>query len=113
MRDINVLSCFDGASCGQLALSKLGVSVGAYYASEIDKYAIQVTQANFPNTIQVGDITKVNIYKFNHHIDLMMGGSPCQGFSFAGHQLNLMTHVPSYSLTSYVYVMYYYLCMYY
>ena len=88
MRDINVLSCFDGSSCGQLALSKLGISVGAYYASEIDKYAIQVTQANFPNTIQVGDITKVSLYRFNHHIDLMMGGSPCQGFSFAGHQLN-------------------------
>ena len=88
MRDINVLSCFDGSSCGQLALKKLGIPIGAYYASEIDKYAIQVTQANFPNTIQVGDITKINLYRFNHHIDLMIGGSPCQGFSFAGHQLN-------------------------
>ena len=88
MRDINVLSCFDGASCGQLALNKLGIPIGAYYASEIDKYAIQVTQANFPNTIQLGDIKKVGYTRFNHHIDLMMGGSPCQGFSFAGHQLN-------------------------
>jgi len=88
MRDINVLSCFDGSSCGQLALSKLGISVGAYYASEIEPYPIKVTQANFPNTIQIGDITKVNYTSFHHHIDLMMGGSPCQGFSFAGHQLN-------------------------
>ena len=88
MRDINVLSCFDGASCGQLALKKLGVPVGAYYASEIEPYPIKVTQANFPNTIQLGDITKVSYTSFRHHIDLMMGGSPCQGFSFAGHQLN-------------------------
>ena len=88
MRKINVLSCFDGCSGGQLALQKAGIDVGTYYASEIDKYAMQVTQANFPNTIQVGDITKVSLHRFQNHIDLMMGGSPCQGFSFAGHQLN-------------------------
>jgi DNA-cytosine methyltransferase len=95
---MNVLSCFDGSSCGQLALQKLGITFdgkgSTYYASEIDKYAIQVTQANFPNTIQVGDISK---YLANPmylqgrdvpKIDLIMGGSPCQGFSFAGHQLN-------------------------
>jgi len=85
---MNVLSCFDGLSCGQLALDKAGVLVDVYYASEIDKYAIKVTQANFPNTIQVGDISKVDASSFNHDIDLMMGGSPCQGFSFAGKQLN-------------------------
>ena len=85
---MNVLSCFDGLSCGQLALDKAGVLVDVYYASEIDKYAMQVAQANFPNTIQVGDITKINLHRFQHHIDLMIGGSPCQGFSFAGHQLN-------------------------
>ena len=84
---MNVFSCFDGASCGQLALTKLGVLISNYYASEIDKYAIQVTQANFPNTIQLGDITKVDISQLPK-IDLMMGGSPCQGFSFAGKQLN-------------------------
>jgi DNA-cytosine methyltransferase len=88
MRKINVLSCFDGCSGGQLALQKAGIDVGTYYASEIDKYAIEVTQANFPNTIQLGDITKVGFTRFNHHVDLMMGGSPCQGFSFAGKQLN-------------------------
>ncbi len=89
---MNVLSCFDGASCGQLALQKLGITFdgkeNVYYASEIDKYAMQVTQANFPNTIQLGDITEVRYTSFNHHIGLMMGGSPCQGFSFAGKQLN-------------------------
>jgi DNA (cytosine-5)-methyltransferase 3A len=89
---MNVFSCFDGASCGQLALKKLGITFdgqeNVYYASEIDKYAIQVTQANFPNTIQLGDITEVGYRSFNHHIGLMMGGSPCQGFSFAGKQLN-------------------------
>jgi len=84
---MNVFSCFDGASCGQLALQKLGIPISNYYASEIDKYAIQVTQANFPNTIQLGDITKVDVDDLPK-IDLMMGGSPCQGFSFAGKQLN-------------------------
>tara|TARA_R100000458_G_scaffold30869_1_gene28292 strand:- start:202 stop:1380 length:1179 start_codon:yes stop_codon:yes gene_type:complete len=88
MTPINVLSCFDGCSGGQLALQRTGIPIGAYYASEIDPHAIKVTQANFPNTIQLGDITKVFYRSFNHHIGLMMGGSPCQGFSFAGKQLN-------------------------
>jgi len=85
---MNVLSCFDGLSCGQLALDKAGVLVDVYYASEIDKYAMKVAQANFPNTIQLGDVSEVDASSFNHDIDLMMGGSPCQGFSFAGKQLN-------------------------
>ena len=88
MTPINVLSCFDGCSGGQLALQRVGIPVGVYHASEIDPHAIKVTQANFPNTIQLGDITKVFYRSFNHHIGLMMGGSPCQGFSFAGKQLN-------------------------
>ena len=82
------VSCFDGLSCGQLALDKAGIKIHKYYASEIDKYAMKVAQANFPNTIQIGDITKVDASSFDHDIDLMMGGSPCQGFSFAGKQLN-------------------------
>lgn len=83
---IIVLSLFDGMSCGQLALQKLGIKVKQYYAAEIDKHAIQVTQHNFPNTIQLGDVTKV-FAKDLPKIDLLIGGSPCQGFSFAGKQL--------------------------
>ena len=83
---MKVLSLFDGMSCGQIALDQLGIPVETYYASEIDKYAIQVTQANYPNTIQVGDVCNLNSKDFAD-VDLIMGGSPCQGFSFAGKQL--------------------------
>ena len=86
-KGINVLSLFDGMSCGQIALERAGIKVENYYASEIDKYAIQVTQHNYPNTIQLGDVTKVKA-KDLPKIDLLCGGSPCQGFSFAGKQLN-------------------------
>jgi len=82
-----VLSVFDGMSCGQIALKELGVPVKKYYASEIDKFAIEQTQHNFPDTIQLGDVTKVKA-KDLPKIDLFIGGSPCQGFSFAGKQLN-------------------------
>ena len=83
---MKVLSLFDGMSCGQIALDQLGIKVDKYYASEIDKYAIQVTQKNYPNTIQVGDICELDPQDFQD-VDLIMGGSPCQGFSFAGKQL--------------------------
>ena len=83
---IKVLCLFDGMSCGQIALDQLGIEVDTYYASEIDKYAIEITQKNFPKTIQVGDITKLDPKDFAD-VDLIMGGSPCQGFSFAGKQL--------------------------
>lgn len=79
---INVLSLFDGMSCGQIALDRLGIKVNNYYASEIDKYAVQVTQANYPNTIQLGDVRNINS-KDLPKIDLLMGGSPCQDLSFA------------------------------
>ena len=84
---MNVLSLFDGMSCGQLALQRAGIQVENYYAAEIDKYAIKVTQANFPETVQLGDVTAIDPDSLPD-IDLLIGGSPCQGFSFAGKQLN-------------------------
>ena len=83
---MNVLSLFDGMSCGMIALDRLGIKVDKYYASEIDKYAMQVSAANYPEIIQVGDITKLDLSTLPQ-IDLVIGGSPCQGFSFAGKQL--------------------------
>jgi len=83
---MNVLSLFDGMSCGRIALERLGIQVDNYYASEIDKYAIKVSEANYPDIIQVGDVTQLDTSTLPM-IDLVMGGSPCQGFSFAGKQL--------------------------
>lgn len=84
---INVLSQFDGISCGQLALQRAGVPVDNYFASEIDKYAIQIAQKNFPNTIQLGDVKNWRSWDLPR-IDLLIAGSPCQGFSIAGKRLN-------------------------
>jgi len=85
--EMNVLSLFDGMSCGQIALERAGIKVENYFASEIDKYAIKVTKHNYPNTKHIGDVTKVKGADLPK-IDLLLGGSPCQGFSFAGKQLN-------------------------
>lgn len=79
---MNVLSLFDGISCGQLALQRAGIKVDKYYASEIKEIAIKVTQANFPNTIQLGDVRKIDLDKLQD-IDLLIGGSPCQDLSIA------------------------------
>lgn len=84
---INVLSLFDGISCGQIALERQGIEIENYFASEIDKHAIKVTQTNYPKTIQLGDVTKITS-KDLPKIDLLIGGSPCQGFSFIGKGLN-------------------------
>lgn len=90
MNKINVLSCFDGMSCGQIALDKLGIECENYFASEIDKNAIEVTQSNYPNTKQIGSIVDVDGYKLPK-IDLMFGGSPCQSFSMAGTKKGMIT----------------------
>jgi site-specific DNA-cytosine methylase len=86
-KKINVLSLFDGIGCGQIALERAGINVDTYFASEVDRHAIMVTQHNYPNTIQLGDVTDVNAQDLPE-INLLIGGSPCQGFSFAGKQLN-------------------------
>ena len=80
---MNVLSLFDGMSCGQIALDRLGIKVDNYLASEIDKYAIQVTQKNYPNTIQLASVTDIKGSELPN-IDLLIGGSPCQSFSTMG-----------------------------
>ena len=79
---MNVLSLFDGISCGQIALERAGIKVDNYYASEIKPIAIKVTQAHYPNTIQLGDVTKIEAKELPK-IDLLIGGSPCQDFSCA------------------------------
>lgn len=84
---MNILSPFDGMGCGQIALNKLNIHIDKYFASEIDKYAIKITQKNYPETIQIGDVLKVKA-KNLPKIDLLIGGSPCQGFSFSGKGLN-------------------------
>lgn len=87
---MNVLSLFDGMSCGQIALTELGYFPDKYYASEVDKFAIQQTMHVFPDTIQLGDVTKVDVSKLDK-IDLLIGGSPCQSFSFAGKKIGMVT----------------------
>jgi DNA (cytosine-5)-methyltransferase 3A len=95
---INVLSLFDGMSCGQQALECAGIEVDNYFASEIDKYAIQVTMANYPNTKQLGSVVNVNGFDLPK-IDLLIGGSPCQSFSFAGKRKGMSTKCETEILT--------------
>ena len=86
----NVLSLFDGLSCGQIAFNRAGIKYDNYFASEIDKHAIKVTQTNYPKTIQLGDVKEIDYSKLPK-IDLLIGGSPCQSFSFAGKQKGMTT----------------------
>jgi DNA-cytosine methyltransferase len=79
---MKILSLFDGMSCGQIALNRIGVKVELYLASEIDKHAIRVTQSNYPNTVQLGNVQ--NIGSSSIAVDLLLAGSPCQDFSIAG-----------------------------
>jgi len=87
---MNVLSLFDGMSCGRIALERAGIKVDKYFAAEIDKYAIQIAKKNYPDTIHLGDVQDIMYPESfdGHKIDLVIGGSPCQGFSFAGKNLN-------------------------
>lgn len=87
MKVRNVLSLFDGISCGRVALQRAGIEFDTYYSSEIDKYAIQIAQKNHPDTVQLGDILGWREWDLEN-VDLIIGGSPCQGFSLAGKGLN-------------------------
>ena len=85
---MNVLSLFDGMSCTRIALERLGIDVNHYYASEIDKYAMKVSEANYPDIIQIGDVQDWQSWDFDwSSIDLVIGGFPCQSWSLAGKQL--------------------------
>ena len=88
-KPLRVLSLFDGISCGHVALDRAGIPVDVYYASEIDKYAIEITQKNYPDTIQLGDINNIDFTQFIGKVDLIMGGSPCQDLSIAGKRKGL------------------------
>ena len=87
MHDFNVLSLFDGMSCAQIALERTEINYTNYFASEVDKYARKVTLKNYPNTIELGDVREIKGTDLPK-INLLIGGSPCQGFSLAGKQLN-------------------------
>lgn len=102
-KGIVVLSLFDGMSCGHIALKELGIKVDKYYASEIDKHAIKQTMLNFPDTIQLGSVTDVDARKLGH-VDLLIGGSPCTNFSFAGRRngMNTTTNEEIYTLDRYL-----------
>lgn len=82
------LSCFDGMSCGQIAFERAGIKIDKYYASEIDKYAIKVTQANYPETVQLGSITDWQSWNIEKP-DIIIGGFPCQPYSVAGKRKGL------------------------
>jgi len=82
-----VLSLFDGMSCGQIAMNRLGIPIKTYYASEIDPYPIKVTQANYPDTVQLGDVRNITLELLPEKPDIILAGSPCTGFSFAGKRL--------------------------
>lgn len=83
MKKLKVLSLFDGISCGRVALERAGFEIDTYYASEIDSYAMQITNKNYPDTIQLGDITKITEQQLDElgEIDIIIGGSPCQDLS--------------------------------
>ena len=90
---MNVLSLFDGMSCGMIALERAGIAVDNYYSSEIDKYAIKVSEVNYPNIIRLGDVTKWQDWDIDWNIDLLLFGAPCQSYSLAGNRGGIVAHV--------------------
>ncbi len=91
---MKVLSLFDGMSCGRVALERAGIGVSKYYASEIDKFAIKIAQTNYPDTIQLGDVKSINGRNF-FGLDVLIGGSPCQGLSIGNINKKLLNDVRS------------------
>lgn len=91
MEKINVLSLFDGISCGRLALERANLPINKYYASEIDTNAIKIALKNFPDIIEVGDVRSLKAKDIPDKIDFLIGGSPCQSFSFVGHMDGMST----------------------
>ncbi len=87
---LKVLSLFDGMGSGRIALGRAGIKIEKYYASEVNKYAMAVARYNYPDTVFVGDIRNLNPFDFED-IDLLIGGSPCQNFSFAGKRQGMVT----------------------
>ena len=77
---MNVLSLFDGMSCGRIALERAGIEVNKYYASEIKPHAIQVSKNNYPDIVQIGDVRELDTSKLPR-IDTLIGGTPCQDLS--------------------------------
>ena len=99
MKKLNVLSLFDGISCGRLALERAGIPIEKYYASEICDYSIKIAKKNFPQIIEVGDVRDVKGENFEN-IDIVIGGSPCQSFSFAGKMDGMATKDEKIDITS-------------
>ena len=98
MKNLRVFSAFDGISCGQLAFQRAGISVEKYFASEICDYSIKIAKKNFPDTIEVGDVRDVKSEDYED-IDILIGGSPCQSFSFAGTMSGMTTKEKQYVTT--------------
>ena len=97
---MNVLSLFDGMSCGRIALERAGIQVDKYFASEVDKHAIAVAKANWPETKHIGDVREIKVNANSKlKIDLLIGGSPCQSFSFAGKRKGMATKCETEILT--------------
>ncbi len=88
MQPLTVLSLFDGMSCGRIALDRAGLPVARYYASEVDPHGMKVSNENYPDVVQLGAVEGVTSDQVPAGLDLLLGGSPCQGFSYAGQKLN-------------------------